>query len=107
MENMIAHVHAVWDRQRNNSPIYALLLDGVDIYYAEHGVVRATLPVQALHVNSKNSLHGTLSACVIDWAAGMVIASTGLDVTGVSTDLSVTYLSKAELGDVLEIEGKI
>jgi hypothetical protein len=60
-----------------------------------------------LYVNSKNTVHGTLSACVVDWAAGMAIASTGLDVTGVSTDLSVSYLSKAQLGDILEIEGKI
>ena len=107
MENTMSHVCAVWGHQRNNSPIYALLLDGIDIHYAEHGVVRATLPVQSLHVNSKNSVHGTLSACVVDWAAGMGIASTGLDVTGISTDLSVWYVSKAQLGDILEIEGKI
>lgn len=103
----MSHVRAVWDRQRNSSPIYALLLDGIDVYYAEHGVIRATLPVQSPHVNSKESLHGTLSACVVDWAAGMAIASTGLDITGVSTDLSVSYLSKAQLGENLEIEGRI
>jgi acyl-coenzyme A thioesterase 13 len=58
-------------------------------------------------VNSNNSVHGTLSACVVDWAAGMAIASTGLDVTGVCTDLSISYLSKAQMGDILNIEGKI
>jgi acyl-coenzyme A thioesterase PaaI-like protein len=54
------------------------------------------LPVQALYVNSKGTLHGTLSACVVDWAAGMAIASTGQNATVVSTDLSVSDLATAK-----------
>ncbi|KAJ5088025.1 hypothetical protein N7456_011641 [Penicillium angulare] len=107
MEATLDHVISVWERQRSNSQIYALLLEGINIYHAENGLIRATLPVQPLHVNSKGTLHGTLSACVIDWAAGMAIASTGHTATGVSTDLSVSYLSTAKLGDTLEIECKI
>lgn len=107
MEDILTHVGTVWDRQRANSPIYALLLEGVEIYHAENGTIRATLPVKPLHSNSKSTIHGTLSACVVDWAAGMAIASTGHTATGVSTDLSVSYLSTAKTGDVLEIEGKI
>jgi acyl-coenzyme A thioesterase 13 len=107
MEDTLSHVMAVWERQRSSSPIYSLLLESIEIYHAEHGIIHATLPVRALHVNSKGTLHGTLSACVVDWAAGMAIASTGHQVTGVSTDLSVSYLSTAKLGDTLEIQGKI
>lgn len=107
MEAILAHVTAVWDRQRINSAIYSLLLETIEIYYAENGLVRARLPIQSLHVNSKGTLHGTLSACVVDWAAGMAIASTGLSATGVSTDLSVSYLSTAKAGDILEIEGRV
>lgn len=36
----------------------------------------------------------------------MAIASTGPSTTGVSTDLSVSYLSTAKAGDILEIEGR-
>lgn len=107
MDDILRHVATVWDYQRSNSPIYSLLLEGIDIYHAENGQIRATLPVQALHVNSKGSLHGTLSACVVDWVAGMAIASTGQTATGVSTDLSVSYLATAKLGDILEIEGQV
>ncbi|OJJ61026.1 hypothetical protein ASPSYDRAFT_42865 [Aspergillus sydowii CBS 593.65] len=106
MEATLAHVTATWDRQRENSAIYSLLLEKIDIYYAENGLVRARLPIQPLHVNSKGTLHGTLSACLVDWAAGMAIASTGPSTTGVSTDLSVSYLSTAKAGDILEIEGR-
>lgn len=107
MEATLSHVLEVWDRQRNSSPIYSLLLDGINIYHAENGLIRATLPIKSLHVNSKGTLHGTLSACVVDWAAGMAIASTGHNATGVSTDLSISYLSTAKEGETLEIEGKI
>ncbi|CAI7608345.1 unnamed protein product [Penicillium manginii] len=96
MEDTLSHVMAVWERQRSSSPIYSLLLESIEIYHAEHGIIHATLPVRALHVNSKGTLHGTLSACVVDWAAGMAIASTGHQVTGVT-----------KLGDTLEIQGKI
>lgn len=107
MDTVLSHVVTVWDRQRSNSPIYSLLLERINIYLAQNGTIRATLPVQALHVNSKGTLHGTLSACVVDWAAGMAIASTGQNATGVSTDLSISYLATAKEGDVLEIEGHV
>lgn len=106
MNGQLNHVLEVWQRQRANSPIYSLLLDQIDIYHAEPGLIRARLPVDSVHVNSKGSLHGTLSACVVDWAAGMAIASHGLSTTGVSTDLSVSYLSTAKLGEILDIEGR-
>lgn len=106
MASVLAHVNEVWDRQRKNSPIYALLLEHIDLYHAEPGLIRARLPINSLHSNSKGTLHGTLSACVVDWAAGMAIASHGATSTGVSTDLSVSYLSTAKEGDVVEIEGR-
>ena len=43
----------------------------------------------------------------MDWAGGMAIASTGMEQTGVSTDIHVTYVSTAKLGDMLEIEGNV
>ena len=36
----------------------------------------------------------------------MAIATHGLEKTGLSTDIHVTYSSGAKLGDVLTIEGK-
>lgn len=99
-------VHKVWERIRQNSPIYAFLLDEVDVYDAEKGIVRARLQVGARHLNSKGTLHGSFSACVTDWAGGLSIASCGLDSTGVSTDIHVNYLSTATTGDWLEIEGR-
>ena len=100
----LEHVQKFWSGVRDRSPIYRLLLADVEILSASKaGSVTARLNVTAAHLNSKNSLHGTVSACIVDWAGGLAIASTGLDKTGVSTDIHTSFLSGAKEGDVLEI----
>ena len=66
----------------------------------------AKLKVGPNHINSKGTLHGSTSATIVDWAGGMAIASHGLEQTGLSTDIHVTYVSAAREGDILIIEGK-
>ncbi|KAL4932982.1 PaaI family thioesterase [Aspergillus undulatus] len=106
------HVQKVLKTQLSNSPIYALLLQNLTLTSASSSsntpTITARLPVETIHVNSKGTLHGTHSACLVDWAAGMAIAAQGAEhsYTGVSTDLSVSYLGTASLGDVLEVEGR-
>ena len=100
----LEHVQKFWSGMRDRSPIYRLLLADVEILSASKaGSVTARLNVTAAHLNSKNSLHGTVSACIVDWAGGLAIASTGLDKTGVSTDIHTSFVSGAKEGDVLEI----
>lgn len=66
----------------------------------------ARLTVAPDHINSKGSLHGSVSATIVDWAGGLAIATHGHVKTGVSTDIHVTYSSGAKVGEVLTIEGK-
>ncbi|PYH43089.1 PaaI family thioesterase [Aspergillus saccharolyticus JOP 1030-1] len=102
----LTHVRAVSAAQRANSPIYAHLLSDITITSATEGHLLATIPVGAPHINSKGGLHGTMTACLVDWAAGMVIATYGGSYTGVSTDLHVSYVASAREGDVLEVTGR-
>lgn len=103
----LSHVRKHWTRLLENSPIYKFLLHDIDIVSASSsGVVTARLKVRQEHLNSKGTLHGTVSACLTDWAGGLAVASTGLETTGVSTDIHTTYISTAKLGDVLEITGR-
>ncbi|OOF92290.1 hypothetical protein ASPCADRAFT_8615 [Aspergillus carbonarius ITEM 5010] len=106
MSPELQQVQKVWERIRTDSPIYAFLLDDIDIYGATKGVFNARLQVAPQHLNSKGILHGVFSACVTDWAGGLAIASCGLDSTGVSTNIHVNYLSTASTGDWLDIEGR-
>ena len=97
----------VWDRLKNNSPIYQFLLSDIELVDAEKaGSITAHLAVKPVHLNSRGTLHGTVSACLTDWAGGLAVAATGLEKTGVSTDIHTTYVSTAKEGDILEVVAK-
>ncbi|OAA65803.1 thioesterase family protein [Niveomyces insectorum RCEF 264] len=104
-ERLLEHVRAHWNGIRPNSPIYDLFFKDLRIVAATPGRIRARLPELAhIHINSKNVLHGAVSAALVDWAGGMAIASTGRTSTGVSVDIHVSYVSAARAGDGLEVE---
>ena len=102
----LSHVQEYWDAMKPASPIYSFLLPNIRLVEAKAGYIRARLPVLPIHLNSKGTLHGTVSACLTDWAGGLAIAATGRDKTGLSTDIHTTFISTAREGDMLEIEGK-
>ena len=100
---LLAHVQSVWDRIKPNSAIYGILLADVRLVSATAGRVVAHLDLAPVHLNSKRIVHGSVSATIVDWAGGLAIASTGLDKTGVSTDIHISYVAPAKEGDTLEI----
>ncbi|ERF72781.1 hypothetical protein EPUS_04216 [Endocarpon pusillum Z07020] len=101
----LASVNACWSRI-SASPVYNFLFSDIDIVSASVGSMLARLTVGPNHLNSKGSLHGSVSATIVDWAGGMAIATHGLERTGLSTDIHVAYSAGAKLGDILTIEGK-
>jgi acyl-coenzyme A thioesterase 13 len=101
------YVQACWARVQENSPVYKFFFSEIELVSAKHGAMVARLPVTANILNSKGGLHGSVSATIVDWAGGMAIASTGMEKTGVSTDIHVSYVSSAKLGDILTIEGNV
>ncbi|KAL1745798.1 HotDog domain-containing protein [Schizophyllum fasciatum] len=103
-DELLAHVRAFWDRQRPTSPLYSLLIPDVTITFARPGRVLARMRVAPQQTNSRGTLHGTTSACLVDWGGGIAIASHGVERTGVTTDLHVSCLAPAREGDLLEIE---
>ncbi|KAL8956531.1 MAG: hypothetical protein Q9193_005971 [Seirophora villosa] len=101
----LQHVRNYWlNFMKPRSPIYTFLLNDIEVVSATKGSVTAHLKVLPVHVNSKGTLHGVVSSCLMDWAGGMSIVSTGLDNSGLSTDIHTTYVSIAREGDLLEIE---
>ena len=102
--DILGHVQKIWDGIRPNSTIYRLFLSELQWISAAHGRIVARLRLQPVHLNSKGTLHGSVSATIVDWAGGMAIASTGLHKTGVSTDIHISYVSAAKDNDLIEIE---
>lgn len=99
-------VQAYWDRIKPTSPVYTFFFSDIAIFYAEKGMIKARLRLGHNHINSKGSLHGSVSATLVDWAGGLAIATYGLEKTGLSTDIHVTYVSTAKEGETIEIEGR-
>lgn len=109
MENInpsvLEHVRSHWAILKGQSPIYHFLLANGDIASAGNGWIKAKLNILPVHLNSKGTLHSTVSACLTDWAGGLAIAPTGLEKTGVSTDIHTSNIATAKEGDLLLIEG--
>ncbi|CAK1366918.1 uncharacterized protein RHO25_011646 [Cercospora beticola] len=100
------HIEDLVRTKLPTSPIYKFLLTPVVITSATKGHVVARLPLSEEHMNSARSLHGSVSATIVDWAGGMAISTWDLRVaSGVSLDIHVTYQSGAKVGEEIEIEG--
>ncbi|GAC99902.1 hypothetical protein PHSY_007505 [Pseudozyma hubeiensis SY62] len=92
----------------DNNPIYKYLLSDLTITSVSPGFIEAQVPITSTLMNSKNILHGSTSATIIDWIGGIVIASTSPDRfknRGVSVDIHATYVGAAKQGDLLIIRG--
>ena len=70
---------------------------------ATSGEVRAELVLEKEHVNSRGSLHGAVSAALVDLLGGLSIASTGAVKTGASVDIHITYQATANVGECMEM----
>ena len=100
----LAHVRSYWDNMWPNSPIYTFLLKDAKLISASHGKVLAKLKVEPVHMNSKGTLHGTVTACITDGFGGLAIAANFFINYWLSTDIHTTYVSTAKVGDVIIIE---
>jgi len=62
----LEHVKGVWQRMQGNSPIYDFLLSDVEIISATKGSVTSRLVLSKNHVNSRGTIHGAVSAALVD-----------------------------------------
>lgn len=113
------HVRGVWERMQGNSPIYGrrktanfipradsrtdFLLSDALIVKASRGAVTARLTLGNNHVNSRGTLHGAVSASLVDWGGSLAIASQ-VEQTGASIDIQISYIGTANVGETIEIE---
>ncbi|KAA8571645.1 hypothetical protein EYC84_001638 [Monilinia fructicola] len=69
----LIHVKKVWDRMKGHSPIYDFLLADVEIVSATKGLVVSRLTVRDNHVNSRGTIHGAVSASLVDWSGVLLL----------------------------------
>ncbi|KAF2244236.1 acyl-coenzyme A thioesteras-like protein 13 [Trematosphaeria pertusa] len=98
-------VRSVWESFRASSGLEPRLLDALRVTHAAPGRVKFELDIKKEHTNRLNILHGGTIASMVDLGGSLAVASRGLFATGVSTDLSVTYLSSGgKIGDLIKAE---
>lgn len=104
--SVLDHVSRVWSHKITASQPYNLLIPGMTIISASsEGRVTGEMVLEDKHVNSLGGIHGTTSAAIIDFSAGMaIVAKSGSEKTGVSTDIHISYVSSARVGDTVEVE---
>ncbi|ROW00209.1 hypothetical protein VSDG_03542 [Cytospora chrysosperma] len=103
---VLSHVKKVWATKLATSHPYSLIIPTIRLTSAtSDGRVTGRLVLEDQHVNSLGGLHGTTSAAVVDFTAGMaIVARSGGDRTGVSTDMHISYVASARAGDTVEVE---
>jgi acyl-coenzyme A thioesterase 13 len=86
------------------SPIYGFLLQNLQVLPAtEEGQSISSLILETQHLNSKGSIHGSVSAAIVDWASGNALATMGSH-SGVSVDMHVTFLNTCKGGEKIIIK---
>uniref|UniRef100_A0A0N5APW9 4HBT domain-containing protein n=1 Tax=Syphacia muris TaxID=451379 RepID=A0A0N5APW9_9BILA len=72
---------------------------------AERIVVELTIDEE--HVNSKKTLHGGQTAALCDMVTARAVGMTVRDKAMVSVELAVSYMLPVNLGETIEIEGRV
>ncbi|KAG8157748.1 hypothetical protein KVR01_012410 [Diaporthe batatas] len=100
------HVEQVWATKITTSQPYNILIPTIKLVSAtSDGRVIGQLVLEGKHVNSLGGIHGTTSAAIVDFTAGMaIVAKSGGHKTGVSTDIHISYVASAKVGDTVEVE---
>ncbi|RPB23773.1 putative PaaI_thioesterase family protein [Terfezia boudieri ATCC MYA-4762] len=86
-------VRSVWTSFIEAGGLEGKLLQNLQITSVEPGRVRFKLDIEKHHTNRLGMLHGGTIATLVDLGGSLAIASRGFHATGVSTDLSVTYIN--------------
>lgn len=104
--SVLPHVSRIWSQKITASPPYSLLIPTMRITSASSaGHITGEMVLEPHHVNSLGGIHGTTSAAIIDFSAGMaIVAKTGGEKTGVSTDIHISYAASAGVGAAVEVE---
>ncbi|KAJ2491552.1 hypothetical protein IWW37_002224 [Coemansia sp. RSA 2050] len=74
---------------------------------AEVGRVRGEIPVTKSYLNAIGGTHGGWLSTLVDVGGSLAIASHGFRTTGVSTDLSVSFLAASGEGSNIVFDAQV
>jgi acyl-coenzyme A thioesterase 13 len=73
---------------------------------ADQGIVELILDITDKHLNGYGNLHGGMTALLVDWAGSLAISvKTNSYLSGVSTNMQISFIRSATKGDRIHIRG--
>ncbi|XP_008691154.1 acyl-coenzyme A thioesterase 13 [Ursus americanus] len=88
-------------------PGFDRVLEKVTLVSAAPGKVICEMKVEEVHTNKYGTLHGGMTATLVDNISTMALMCTERGAPGVSVDMNITYMSPAKVGEDLVITAHI
>ncbi|KAJ1667666.1 hypothetical protein IW140_001277 [Coemansia sp. RSA 1813] len=107
MSTTFNHVLKVVEAVRQHGGFDALCFNQMKLLEAETGRVRGEIPVTKEYLNAIGSTHGGWLSTLVDVGGSLAVASHGFTTTGVSTDLSVSFLAGSKEGDNIIFDAQV
>ncbi|XP_006198738.3 acyl-coenzyme A thioesterase 13 [Vicugna pacos] len=83
------------------------VLDKVNLVSAVPGKMICEMKVEEQHTNKMGTLHGGMTATLVDCISTFALICSERGVPGVSVDMNITYMSPAKIGDDIVITAHI
>ncbi|XP_072532126.1 acyl-coenzyme A thioesterase 13 [Salminus brasiliensis] len=90
-----------------DSPGFDRVLNKVELLSASPGKVVCEMKVGEEHTNRLGTLHGGMTATLIDTISTTAIMYTERGAPGVSVDMNITYMNAAKIGDDILITAQV
>ncbi|XP_041664567.1 acyl-coenzyme A thioesterase 13 [Cheilinus undulatus] len=90
-----------------DTPGFDRVLSKVNILSASPGKVVCEMRVEEEHTNRGGTLHGGLTATLVDVISTVAIMNTERGAPGVSVDMNITYMSAAKMGEDILITAQV
>ncbi|KAI6050521.1 acyl-coenzyme A thioesterase 13 [Marmota monax] len=89
------------------SPGFDRVLEKVTLVSAAPEKVICEMKVEEQHANKMGTLHGGLTATLIDSISTVALLCSERGLPGVSVDMNITYMSPAKIGEEIVITAQI
>ncbi|KAM4689682.1 acyl-coenzyme A thioesterase 13-like [Discoglossus pictus] len=88
-------------------PGFDRVLGKLSLISASPGKIVCELKVEKEHTNTGGTLHGGLTATIVDNVSTIALMNTERGAPGVSVDMNITYMNAAKIGESVLITAQV
>ncbi|KAJ2725291.1 hypothetical protein GGI07_001425 [Coemansia sp. Benny D115] len=103
----VNHIRKLMQVVKSRGGFDALCFSDMKILSAEVGHVRGEIPITKSYLNAIGGTHGGWLSTLVDTGGSLAVASQGYMTTGVSTDISISFLAASGEGNSVIFDAKV